>query len=62
MGWLAVSQNHAPAFGPIGENAFAASCCNGSGIVRHTAAGMLIADLALGLTLAWDMWRGRAEQ
>ena len=91
MGWLAVSQNHAPAFGAVGENAFAASCCNGSGIVRHTAAGMLIADLALGrdnpliddfliegtanyipprplrdvgvgLTLAWDMWRGRAEQ
>lgn len=91
MGWLAVSQNHAPAFGRIGENAFAVSCCNGSGIVRHTAAGMLIADFALGrdnpliddfliegtanyipprpvrdigvgLTLAWDMWRGRAEQ
>lgn len=91
MGWLAVSQNHAPAFGRIAHNAYAASCCNGSGIVRHTAAGMLIADLALGrqnpliddflvegtanyipprpvrdigvgLTLAWDMWRGRAEQ
>ena len=91
MGWLAVSHNHAPAFGRIGDNAWAASCCNGSGIVRHTAAGMLIADLALGrknpliddflvegtanyipprplrdvgvgLTLAWDMWRGRAEQ
>ena len=91
MGWLAVSHNHAPAFGQIAENAWAASCCNGSGIVRHTAAGMLIADLALGrqnpliddflvdgtanyipprplrdigvgLTLAWDMWRGQAEQ
>jgi len=91
MGWLAVSRNHAPAFGRIGDHAFAASCCNGSGIVRHTAAGMLIADHALGiknpliddflaegtanyipprpvrdigvgLTLAWDMWRGRAEQ
>ncbi|MBN9426824.1 MAG: FAD-binding oxidoreductase [Burkholderiales bacterium] len=48
MGWLAVSQNHAPAFGQIADNAYAASCCNGSGIVRHTAAGMLIADLALG--------------
>jgi len=91
MGWLAVSSNHAPAFGQIAKNAYAASCCNGSGIVRHTAAGMLIADLALGqknpliddffvqgkanyipprplrdigvgLTLAWEMWRGRAEQ
>jgi glycine/D-amino acid oxidase-like deaminating enzyme len=47
MGWLAVSQNHAPAFGKVNENVFAASCCNGSGIVRHTAAGMLIADYAL---------------
>ncbi|MEX3982172.1 NAD(P)/FAD-dependent oxidoreductase [Paraburkholderia sp. EG287A] len=48
MGWLAVSQNHAPAFGQISDNVYATSCCNGSGIVRHTAAGMLIADLALG--------------
>ncbi|PAT43158.1 FAD-binding oxidoreductase [Vandammella animalimorsus] len=48
MGWLAVSHNHAPAFGQIAKNAYAVSCCNGSGIVRHTAAGMLIADFALG--------------
>lgn len=48
MGWLAISRNHAPAFGQIAENTYAVSCCNGSGIVRHTAAGMLIADLALG--------------
>jgi glycine/D-amino acid oxidase-like deaminating enzyme len=91
MGWLAVSQNHAPAFGKVAENVYATSCCNGSGIVRHTAAGMLIADLALGrenpltedflaqgtasyipprplrdigvgLTMSWDMWRGRGEE
>lgn len=49
MGWLAVSQNHAPAFGQIAPNAFAASCCNGSGIVRHTAAGLLIAEVAVGV-------------
>lgn len=48
MGWLAVSQNHAPAFGQVADNAYAASCCNGSGIVRHTAAGMLIAEKATG--------------
>jgi glycine/D-amino acid oxidase-like deaminating enzyme len=48
MGWLAVSQNHAPAFGQVAEHVYAASCCNGSGIVRHTAAGMLIANVALG--------------
>jgi len=47
-GWLAVSHNHAPAFGRVGPRSFAASCCNGSGIVRHTASGMFIADLALG--------------
>lgn len=48
MGWLAVSHNHAPAFGQISDNVYAAACCNGVGIVRHTAAGMLIAELALG--------------
>lgn len=48
-GWMAISRNHAPAFGQIGAHAWAASCCNGSGIVRHTAAGTLIADVALGI-------------
>ncbi|MBR8093162.1 FAD-binding oxidoreductase [Burkholderia cenocepacia] len=48
MGWLAVSHNHAPAFGQISDNVYAAACCNGAGIVRHTAAGMLIAELANG--------------
>jgi len=48
MGWLAVSHNHAPAFGAVGPRTWAVSCCNGSGIVRHTAAGSLIADQALG--------------
>jgi len=47
-GYLAVSRNSAPAFGQIGERAWAVSCCNGSGIVRHTAAGLLIADVATG--------------
>ncbi len=49
MGWLAVSQNHAPAFGQVSPNAFAISCCNGSGIVRHTAAGSLMAEVAAGM-------------
>ncbi|WP_321917401.1 FAD-binding oxidoreductase [Paraburkholderia sp. J11-2] len=48
MGWLAVSHNHAPAFGQVSDNVYAAACCNGAGIVRHTAAGMLIAELANG--------------
>jgi len=50
MGWLAVSHNHAPAFGQVAKNVWAVSCCNGSGIVRHTAAGLLIADTAAGHT------------
>jgi len=49
MGWLSVSQNHAPAFGNVNPNVYAASCCNGVGIVRNSAAGMLIADLACGV-------------
>jgi glycine/D-amino acid oxidase-like deaminating enzyme len=48
MGWLAVSHNHAPAFGQISDNVYAAACCNGAGLVRHTAAGILIAELANG--------------
>lgn len=48
MGWLAISHNHAPAFGQVSDNVYAAACCNGAGIVRHTAAGTLIAELALG--------------
>ncbi|WP_321842666.1 NAD(P)/FAD-dependent oxidoreductase [Paraburkholderia bannensis] len=48
MGWLGISHNHAPAFGKVGEHMYAAACCNGSGIVRHTAAGRLIAEQALG--------------
>jgi len=48
MGWISVSRNQAPAFGQIGSRSWAVTCCNGSGIVRHTAAGMLIADLAVG--------------
>ncbi|WP_322048409.1 FAD-binding oxidoreductase [Paraburkholderia sp. J67] len=48
MGWLGISHNHAPAFGQVSEHVYAAACCNGSGIVRHTAAGRLIAEHALG--------------
>jgi len=48
MGWLGISRNHAPLFGRLSPNLFAAACCNGVGIVRHTAAGAAIADLACG--------------
>ena len=33
----------------MNPNVYAASCCNGVGIVRNSAAGMLIADLACGV-------------
>lgn len=46
MGWLTVSANHAPAFAEFAKNHYGVSCCNGAGIVRHTAAGVLIADVA----------------
>jgi len=49
MGWLGISRNHAPLFGRLSPNLFAAACCNGVGIVRHTAAGAAIADLACGV-------------
>lgn len=48
MGWLSISNNHAPIFGKADEDIYVAACCNGSGIARHTAAGYLISDLALG--------------
>lgn len=49
MGWLSISRNHAPLFGRVSEHLWALACCNGVGIVRHTAAGLAIADLASGV-------------
>jgi len=49
MGWLSLSRNKAPLFGRLAQNLFAVACCNGVGIVRHTAAGAAIADLACGV-------------
>lgn len=48
MGWLSISNNHAPIFGKACEDVYVAACCNGAGIARHTAAGYLISDLAMG--------------
>jgi len=60
MGWLSISRNHAPLFGRLSPHLFAAACCNGVGIVRHTAAGAAIADLACGVDS--DMLRGYQTQ
>ncbi|MCT9382452.1 hypothetical protein KTI39_17535 [Acinetobacter baumannii] len=50
MGWLSLSANNAPIFGKINPDVFVASCCNGTGIVRHTVAGTLISDYAMNIT------------
>ena len=44
------SANNAPIFGKINPDVFVASCCNGTGIVRHTVAGTLISDYAMNIT------------
>lgn len=49
MGWLPISHNHMPIFGKAARDVFVISCCNGAGVVRHSAGGALIADLALGI-------------
>ena len=48
MGWLPISHNHRPLFGRAAPGVHLVSCCNGAGLVRHSAAGALIADMALG--------------
>ena len=47
QGWLPISHNHMPIFGEAQPHVFVVSCCNGAGLVRHSAAGKLIADQAL---------------
>ena len=47
MGWLSLSGNNSPLFGKINNEVYVASCCNGTGVVRHTVAGTLISDMAL---------------
>lgn len=49
QGWLPISHNHMPIFGEAQPHVFVVSCCNGAGLVRHSAAGKLIADQALGI-------------
>lgn len=45
-GRLCLSWNGVPAFGEVEDGVFAACCCNGLGVARGTAAGMLAAELA----------------
>jgi len=49
-GALAMSQNHEGFFGQLAPNIYGALCCNGLGVTRGTATGVLLADwLALKL-------------
>ena len=48
-GRICLSRNNAPAFGEVADGVISACCCNGLGTAQSTAAGMLAADLAVGV-------------
>jgi glycine/D-amino acid oxidase-like deaminating enzyme len=48
-GFVTLSRNHAPGFGRVGANIYAAVCCNAVGVTKSTIAGLLAADLACGV-------------
>ncbi|MDP9138240.1 MAG: FAD-binding oxidoreductase, partial [Pseudomonadota bacterium] len=47
-GFVCLSQNHAPGFGLVAPNVWAAVCQNAVGVTRGTIGGMLAADMACG--------------
>lgn len=47
-GSLALSRNHSSQFGQLAPNVYGALCCNGLGITRGTATGLLLADWLAG--------------
>ncbi len=48
-GYLCLSRNHAPGFGRIAPNVWAAVCQNAVGVTKGTIGGLLAADLACGV-------------
>lgn len=48
-GYLCLSRNHAPGFGRIAPNVWAAVCQNAMGVTRGTIGGLLAADMACGV-------------
>lgn len=48
-GYLCMSRNSAPAFGPVSSNVWITACQNGIGVTKGTVSGMLVADLACGI-------------
>ncbi|MEM7223378.1 MAG: FAD-binding oxidoreductase [Pseudomonadota bacterium] len=47
-GYIVLSQNHAPGFGRVSSNVWAAVCQNAVGVAKGTTSGMLAADMACG--------------
>jgi glycine/D-amino acid oxidase-like deaminating enzyme len=48
-GYVCLSRNHAPGFGRIAPNVWAAVCQNAIGVTRGTIGGLLAADMACGV-------------
>jgi glycine/D-amino acid oxidase-like deaminating enzyme len=48
-GYICMSRNGSPAFGPCASNVWTASCHNGIGVTKGTMSGLLAADMACGL-------------
>ena len=46
VGYICMSRNGAPAFGPVAHNVWIAACQNGIGVTKGTISGLLAADLA----------------
>ncbi len=47
-GFICLSRNHAPGFGRVAPNVYAAVCQNAVGVTRGTISGALAADMAMG--------------
>ncbi|MGB0506954.1 MAG: NAD(P)/FAD-dependent oxidoreductase [Pikeienuella sp.] len=48
VGFICMSRNGAPQFGPVAENVWMAACQNGIGVTKGTIGGVLAADMACG--------------
>ncbi len=48
-GYVCLSRNHAPGFGQIASNVWAAVCQNAVGVTKGTIGGLLAADMACGI-------------
>ncbi len=48
IGYICMSRNGAPMFGPVAPNIWMATCQNGIGVTKGTIGGLLAADMACG--------------